>query len=132
LLALIYAGYREEASEWRAWLVRAAAGDPDEIQIMYGLAGERRLPEWVVDWLPGFEGSRPVRVGNPAAAHEQLDVYGEVMDAMYQARRYDVGASLPAWELGGRCSGCSSSAGPNPTKGSGKCAAGGGTSPTRR
>jgi GH15 family glucan-1,4-alpha-glucosidase len=100
LLALIHAGYREEASEWRAWLVRAAAGDPDEIQIMYGLAGERRLPEWVVDWLPGFEGSRPVRVGNAAAAHEQLDVYGEVMDAMYQARRYDVGASLPAWELG--------------------------------
>jgi GH15 family glucan-1,4-alpha-glucosidase len=100
LLALVHAGYREEASEWRAWLVRAAAGDPDEIQIMYGLAGERRLPEWVVDWLPGFEDSRPVRVGNAAAAHEQLDVYGEVMDAMYQARRYDVGASLPAWELG--------------------------------
>jgi GH15 family glucan-1,4-alpha-glucosidase len=100
LLALIHAGYREEASEWRAWLVRAAAGDPDEVQIMYGVAGERRLPEWVVDWLPGFERSRPVRVGNAAAEQEQLDVYGEVMDAMYQARRHDVGASLPAWELG--------------------------------
>ena len=58
------------------------------------------MPEWVLDWLPGFEGSRPVRVGNVAAEHEQLDVYGEVMDAMYQARRHDVGASLPAWELG--------------------------------
>jgi GH15 family glucan-1,4-alpha-glucosidase len=100
LLALIDAGYREEASAWRAWLVRAVAGDPDEVQIMYGVAGERRLPEWVVEWLPGFEDSRPVRIGNAAAEQEQLDVYGEVMDAMYQARRYDVGASLPAWELG--------------------------------
>jgi GH15 family glucan-1,4-alpha-glucosidase len=100
LLALINAGYREEASEWRAWLLRAAAGDPEEIQIMYGVGGERRLPEWVVDWLPGFEDSRPVRVGNAAASQEQLDVYGEVMDAMYQARRHEVGASLPAWELG--------------------------------
>jgi GH15 family glucan-1,4-alpha-glucosidase len=102
LLALIHAGYREEASEWRDWLVRAAAGDPDEIQIVYGVAGERRLPEWVAEWLPGFEDSRPVRVGNAAAEQEQLDVYGEVMDAMYQARRRDVGASLPAWELGRR------------------------------
>jgi GH15 family glucan-1,4-alpha-glucosidase len=100
LLALVHAGYRKEASAWRAWLVRAAAGDPDEIQIVYGVAGERRLPEWVVEWLPGFEDSRPVRVGNAAAEQEQLDVYGEVMDAMYQARRQNVGASLPAWELG--------------------------------
>jgi GH15 family glucan-1,4-alpha-glucosidase len=100
LLALIHAGYREEASEWRAWLVRAAAGDPDEIQIMYGVAGERRLPEWVVDWLPGFERSRPVRVGNAAAEQEQIDVYGEVMDAMYQARTHGIGASLATWELG--------------------------------
>jgi GH15 family glucan-1,4-alpha-glucosidase len=100
LLALVHAGYRNEASAWRAWLVRAAAGDPDEIQIVYGVAGERRLPEWVVEWLPGFEDSRPVRVGNAAAEQEQLDVYGEVMDAMYQARRQNVGASLPAWELG--------------------------------
>jgi GH15 family glucan-1,4-alpha-glucosidase len=100
LLALFHAGYLEEASEWRAWLVRAAAGDPDNVQIMYGVAGERRLTEWVVDWLPGFEGSRPVRVGNAAAEQEQLDVYGEVMDAMYQGRTRGVGASLPAWELG--------------------------------
>jgi GH15 family glucan-1,4-alpha-glucosidase len=100
LLALLHTGYREEASEWRAWLLRAAAGDPDDVQIMYGVAGERRLQEWVVDWLPGFEDSQPVRVGNAAAEQEQLDVYGEVMDAMYQARTHDVSASLPAWELG--------------------------------
>jgi GH15 family glucan-1,4-alpha-glucosidase len=100
LLALVNAGYREEASAWRAWLLRAAAGDLDAIQIMYGVAGERRLPEWLVEWLPGFEESRPVRVGNAAAEQEQLDVYGEVMDAMYQSRTHDVGASLAAWELG--------------------------------
>jgi GH15 family glucan-1,4-alpha-glucosidase len=100
LLALVSTGYLEEAREWRTWLLRAAAGDPEEIQIMYGVAGERRLPEWEVEWLPGFQDSRPVRVGNAAAEQEQLDVYGEVMDAMYQARRNNVGASLPAWELG--------------------------------
>jgi GH15 family glucan-1,4-alpha-glucosidase len=100
LLALIRAGYLEEAEAWRAWLLRAAAGDPDEIQIMYGVAGERRIPEWVVEWLPGFEDSRPVRVGNAAAEQHQLDVYGEVTDALYQARKHNVGASLPAWELG--------------------------------
>jgi GH15 family glucan-1,4-alpha-glucosidase len=100
LLALISAGYREEASEWRDWLVLAAADDPDEIQIMYAVAGERRLPERVVEGLPGFERARPVRVGNAAAEQEQLDVFGEVMDAMYQARRHGVGASLPTWLLG--------------------------------
>jgi GH15 family glucan-1,4-alpha-glucosidase len=99
LLALLHTGYREEASDWRAWLLRATAGDPDDIQIMYGVAGERRLTEWVVDWLPGFEGSRPVRIGNAAAEQEQLDVYGEVMDAMFQARKHGVDASLGAWQL---------------------------------
>jgi GH15 family glucan-1,4-alpha-glucosidase len=100
LLALVNAGYLEEAREWRDWLVRAAAGDPEEIQIVYGVAGERRLPEWVVEWFPGFNDSRPVRVGNAAAEQEQLDVYGEVLDALYQARLHNLGASLPAWELG--------------------------------
>jgi GH15 family glucan-1,4-alpha-glucosidase len=102
LLALVNAGYLEEASQWRAWLLRSAAGDPDDLQIMYGVAGERRLPEWVAEWLPGFEDSRPVRVGNVAAEQEQLDVYGEVTDALYQARTHNVGAWLPAWELGRR------------------------------
>ena len=100
LLALVNAGYLEEASEWRAWLLRAVAGDPDNVQIMYGVAGERRLPEWQVEWLPGFENSRPVRIGNTAAEQDQLDVYGEVTDAMYQARANSVGALLPAWDFG--------------------------------
>jgi GH15 family glucan-1,4-alpha-glucosidase len=82
------AGYTEEAKEWRDWLLRAVAGRPDQLQIMYGLGGERRLPEWEVPWLPGFEGARPVRVGNAAAAQLQLDVYGEIADAMFQARSH--------------------------------------------
>jgi GH15 family glucan-1,4-alpha-glucosidase len=101
LLALLGAGYTEEAEEWRAWLLRAVAGDPDEVQIMYGIGGERRLPEWQVNWLPGFEHSRPVRVGNAAAEQDQIDVYGEVTDAFYQAARTpDLGPSLPAWKFG--------------------------------
>jgi GH15 family glucan-1,4-alpha-glucosidase len=76
------------------------AGDPGNVQIMYGVAGERRLPEWVVEWLPGFVDSRPVRVGNAAADQAQLDVYGEVTDAMYQSRTHNVGASSAAWEFG--------------------------------
>ena len=86
LMSLMGAGYHQEAAEWRDWLLRAVAGDAAKIQIMYGPAGERRLEEWEVDWLPGYDGSRPVRVGNAAAGQYQLDVYGEVMDALYQAR----------------------------------------------
>ena len=100
LLALLNTGYLDEASQWRNWLLRAVAGDPGNVQIMYGVAGERRLPEWVVEWLPGFEDSRPVRVGNAAADQAQLDVYGEVTDAMYQSRTHNVGASSAAWEFG--------------------------------
>jgi GH15 family glucan-1,4-alpha-glucosidase len=100
LLAFLNAGYFQEAEEWRAWLLRAAAGDPDDIQIVYGVAGERRLPEWELDWLPGFEGSQPVRVGNAAAEQEQIDVYGEVTDALYEARKHNLPASPPAWEFG--------------------------------
>src|SRR5262245_12203888 len=101
LLALLGAGYVEEAEAWRAWLLRAVAGDPDEVQIMYGVGGERRLSEWQIDWLPGFEDSRPVRVGNAAAQQEQIDVYGEVTDAFYQAARTpQLGPSQAAWEFG--------------------------------
>ena len=78
LLAMLNAGYRDEATAWRQWLLRAVAGDPADVQIMYGLAGERRLDERELDWLPGYEGSRPVRVGNAASTQLQLDVYGEV------------------------------------------------------
>ena len=86
LLAFGTAGYYEEARDWRDWLVRAVAGRPDQLQIMYGLGGERRLPEWEVPWLSGFEGASPVRIGNAAAGQLQLDVYGEIADAMFQAR----------------------------------------------
>lgn len=86
LLALMNAGYYDEARAWRDWLLRAAAGAPAQLQIMYGLAGERRLTEFEVPWLPGYAGSRPVRIGNAAHGQLQLDVFGEVMDAMHQAR----------------------------------------------
>ena len=99
LLAFINAGYLEEAEAWRMWLLRAAAGDPAELQIMYGVAGERRLTELELDWLPGYEGSRPVRAGNAASEQFQLDVYGEVLDALHHARIHNL-ASLPeAWSL---------------------------------
>jgi GH15 family glucan-1,4-alpha-glucosidase len=90
LLALIHAGYEDEAKSWREWLLRSIAGEPSELQIMYGPAGERRLTEWEVPWLPGYEGSQPVRVGNAASEQFQLDVYGEVIDALYQSRRGEI------------------------------------------
>jgi GH15 family glucan-1,4-alpha-glucosidase len=83
LTALHDAGYTEEALAWRAWLLRAVAGDPARMQIVYGPAGERHLPEWHADWLPGYEGSAPVRIGNVAATQFQLDVYGELADSQY-------------------------------------------------
>jgi GH15 family glucan-1,4-alpha-glucosidase len=92
LPALGSAGYYDEAREWRNWLLRAVAGRPDQLQIMYGLGGERRLIEWEVQWLPGFDGARPVCVGNAAAAQLQLDVYGEIADAIFQARLHGMEA----------------------------------------
>jgi GH15 family glucan-1,4-alpha-glucosidase len=86
LLALMHAGFYDEARAWRDWLLRAVAGSPDQLQIMYGLGGERRLAEWEVPWLPGYEESRPVRVGNAAVNQTQLDVYGEILDALYIAQ----------------------------------------------
>src|SRR3954454_18047875 len=85
LVSMLGAGYREEALAWRDWLLRAVAGDPADVQIMYGLAGERMLDEREIPWLPGFEGSGPVRVGNAASTQLQLDVYGELLDMQYQA-----------------------------------------------
>ena len=99
LLALMGAGYNEEAQSWREWLLRAAAGSPAQMQIMYGLAGERRLTEWKLEWLPGYEGSRPVRVGNDAHWQLQLDVYGELMAALHQAREHSLGSSASGWSL---------------------------------
>ena len=86
LLALMNSGYTEEASAWHNWLLRAAAGTPANMQIMYGIMGQRRLLEWVADWLPGYEGAQPVRIGNAAHAQLQLDVYGELIDAFHQSR----------------------------------------------
>ena len=87
LLAFMNLGYFEEASAWRNWLTRSVAGSPAQMQIMYGLAGERHLPEFEIPWLAGYEGSQPVRIGNAAAGQKQLDIYGEVADAMVQAIR---------------------------------------------
>jgi GH15 family glucan-1,4-alpha-glucosidase len=100
LLALVHAGYSEEAVAWREWLLRAVAGSPGQVQIMYGIAGERRLSEWEVPWLPGYEGAKPVRIGNAASGQLQLDVFGEVTDALYQARVQGLVTADPsAWGL---------------------------------
>ncbi len=99
LLAFLRAGYIEEARAWRDWLLRAIAGSPEDIQVMYGVAGERRLVELELPWLAGYEGSKPVRIGNGAAHQLQLDVYGEIVDALHLARRQGLEASDPAWAL---------------------------------
>jgi len=99
LLALLNADYKEEARAWRQWLLRAVAGDPADIQIMYGVGGQRRLPELELPWLPGYEGSAPVRIGNAASEQLQVDVFGEVMDALYQARVHGLAKEQPAWAL---------------------------------
>ena len=99
LAALVGNGFVEEAGSWRAWLLRAVAGDPEDIQIMYGPAGERRLLEFELPWLEGYEGSQPVRVGNGASTQFQLDVYGEVADVLYQARRRGLPGDDSAWAL---------------------------------
>ena len=99
LYALMIGGYLGEAGAWRDWLVRAVAGQPSQARIMYGVAGERLLPEWELAWLPGYEGSAPVRLGNAAARQFQLDVYGEVMDAMHLARRAGLHPDENAWRV---------------------------------
>lgn len=99
LYALMIGGYTEEAAAWRNWLLRAVAGDPSSLHIMYGMRGERRLPEFELPWLRGYEGSRPVRVGNAAVTQRQLDVYGEVMDALHLARRAGLASDADAWAL---------------------------------
>jgi GH15 family glucan-1,4-alpha-glucosidase len=99
LLAFMDAGHVEEAAAWRDWLVRAIAGSPRQMQIMYGVAGERRLREWEATWLSGYEESRPVRIGNAAHAQLQLDVYGEVMDALHQARKAGLDTLERAWNI---------------------------------
>ncbi|MDX2605309.1 glycoside hydrolase family 15 protein [Streptomyces caniscabiei] len=97
--ALLSCGYQEEAEAWRDWLLRAVAGDPADLQIMYGLAGERRIPEYELPWLSGYEDSRPVRVGNDAVRQLQLDVYGEVMDSLFVSRRSGLPDKPDMWRM---------------------------------
>jgi GH15 family glucan-1,4-alpha-glucosidase len=97
LLGAMHAGFFEEAQAWREWLLRAVAGSPDQLQIMYGIGGERRLTEWTVPWLPGYENSTPVRVGNAAYGQLQLDVFGEIMDVHHQARRSGLSTNESGW-----------------------------------
>jgi GH15 family glucan-1,4-alpha-glucosidase len=97
LLGSMNAGYYEEAQAWREWLLRAVAGSAGQLQIMYGIGGERRLTEWVADWLPGYENSTPVRIGNAAHSQLQLDVFGEIMDVYHQARRAGLSTNESGW-----------------------------------
>ncbi|MBC3990979.1 glycoside hydrolase family 15 protein [Streptomyces sp. AC563] len=99
LSALVRTGYIEEAGAWRDWLLRAVAGDPADLQIMYGLGGERRLPEAELDWLTGYAGSAPVRIGNAAVHQLQLDIYGEVIDSLALARSFGLRNKPTAWSL---------------------------------
>jgi GH15 family glucan-1,4-alpha-glucosidase len=99
LLGAMNAGYYEEADAWREWLLRAVAGSPNQLQIMYGIGGERRLAEWVADWLPGYANSKPVRIGNAAHTQLQLDVFGEIMDTYHQARRGGLTSNNSGWAV---------------------------------
>ena len=99
LLALMHAGYREEAQAWGAWLRRSVAGSPDQLQTLYGLSGERWAQEWEVSWLPGYQGASPVRIGNKASTQLQLDVYGELIDALYQETILGLVRPTASWEL---------------------------------
>ena len=99
LLALMHAGYREEAQDWGSWLRRTVAGTPSQVQTLYGLAGERWLMEWEVPWLTGYHGARPVRIGNAASLQVQLDVYGELMDALYQEMHGGLARPNASWNI---------------------------------
>ena len=132
LLALMNTGYYNEARAWRAWLLRAAAGSPADIQIMYGVAGERWLAEREVPWLGGYEHSKPVRIGNAAADQLQLDVFGEVMDAPIMRGPAVSRTSRPRGSFSARCSRISKRCGAPPTKASGRCGADAITSPIPR
>ncbi|MFZ1910071.1 MAG: glycoside hydrolase family 15 protein, partial [Burkholderiales bacterium] len=99
LYVLLASGYIDEARAWRDWLLRAVAGRPEQLQVLYGIAGERRLPEIELDWLPGYAGSAPVRSGNGAHRQLQLDAYGSIMDMMHVARKHNVDYDHDAWRV---------------------------------
>ena len=99
LYSLLLAGYHDEARAWHEWLLRAAAGKPEQLQVLYGVAGERQLTELELPWLPGYEGSTPVRIGNAAAAQYQLDIYGELLDAFHLARAAGLADAAADWSF---------------------------------
>ena len=128
----MHAGYREEAQAWGAWLRRSVAGTPAQIQTLYGLAGERWLMEWEVPWLAGYGGARPVRIGNAASAQLQLDVYGELMDALYQEMHLGLARPNASWGIQRALSRTWRKSGSSRTRASGRCAAASGNSPSPR
>src|SRR5262249_12521495 len=132
LLAMMHAGIHWEAQACRDWMVRAVAGSAYQVQPLYGISGERHVNEWIVPWLPGFANSKPVRVGNAAHRQFQLDVFGEVMDALHQARRSGLTTSESGWRVQVALMGTLRGYGRNPTKAYGKFARSGGISPIRR
>ena len=115
LLALINGGYTDEATAWHNWLLRAVAGSPADMQIMYGITGQRRLLEWEAPWLSGYEEAKPVRFGNAAHAQLQLDTYGELMDAIRQARTFGITLDEGMWTFEAPCLTTSSAYGSSPT-----------------
>ena len=133
LQALLGTGYVDEARAWREWLLRAVAGDPADLQIMYGLDGARRLPEYELPWLTGYEGSSPVRVGNAAASQFQLDVWGEVLDGLHLARTDGLHNDDDAWDAAAGAAGLPRRrTGRSRTTACGRSAARTGSSCTRR
>jgi GH15 family glucan-1,4-alpha-glucosidase len=99
LFAMLHCGYMDEAFAWRDWLHRSIAGSPDQVQPLYGLHGERRLEEWIADWLPGYQGAQPVRIGNSARKQVQLDTYGELMNALHLSTRARLDHTRETWSL---------------------------------
>ncbi len=132
LLGAMNAGFFDEAQAWREWLLRAVAGSPGQLQIMYGIAGERRLTEWTAPWLPGYENSAPVRIGNAAHSQLQLDVFGEIMDVHHQARRRGLRPTSRDGKRNSPSSNICNKSGGAPTKGFGKSAAHRNNSPIQR
>ena len=124
LYALMESGYHDEARAWREWLMRAIAGAPDKMQIMYGMAGERRLDEYELPHLGGYMNSKPVRIGNAASGQLQLDVFGEVLDSLYQSRRSGLVATNDIWDMEVALANTWNRSGASRTKASGKCEAG--------
>jgi GH15 family glucan-1,4-alpha-glucosidase len=125
------AGDLDESRDWREWVLRAIAGTPPSLQIRYGPAGERRLTEQELLWLPGYEGSTPVRIGNGASGRFQPDVYLEVLDVFQQARRLGLATHENGWRNAKSIPDSSKTPGTSPMRGFGKCAGGAGTSPIR-